>query len=136
MQWVCDVKTELALFWSKEYGDSIRFYESRFWRKKPLCSVLIEKVITPIWSSMTTWCPTMLFSSQRLNHDHVLYFDISSLHRNNCWQIKEWKLLRTWYHNSVMSWLKSSANRLIEWLIFGVLTPLSAIFQLYHGDQF
>jgi len=21
-------------------------------------------------------------------------------------------------------------------LIFGVLTPLSAIFQLYHGDQF
>ena len=22
------------------------------------------------------------------------------------------------------------------WLIFGVLTPLSAIFQLYHGDQF
>jgi hypothetical protein len=23
-----------------------------------------------------------------------------------------------------------------SWLIFGVLTPLSAIFQLYHGDQF
>ena len=26
---------------------------------------------------------------------------------------------------------------LIDWLIdFGFLTPLSAIFQLYHGDQF
>ena len=25
---------------------------------------------------------------------------------------------------------------LIDWLIFGVLTPFSAIFQLYHGDQF
>jgi hypothetical protein len=24
----------------------------------------------------------------------------------------------------------------IDWLIFGVLTPLSTIFQLYHGDQF
>ena len=24
----------------------------------------------------------------------------------------------------------------INWLIFGVLTPLSAIFQLYYGDQF
>jgi len=23
-----------------------------------------------------------------------------------------------------------------DWLIFGVLTPFSAIFQLYHGDQF
>jgi len=23
-----------------------------------------------------------------------------------------------------------------NWLIFGVLTPLLAIFQLYHGDQF
>ena len=23
-----------------------------------------------------------------------------------------------------------------DFLIFGVLTPLSAIFQLYHGDQF
>jgi hypothetical protein len=25
---------------------------------------------------------------------------------------------------------------LIDWLIFGVLTPLSTIFQLHHGDQF
>ena len=25
---------------------------------------------------------------------------------------------------------------LIDILIFGVLTPFSAIFQLYHGDQF
>jgi hypothetical protein len=25
---------------------------------------------------------------------------------------------------------------LIDLLIFGVLTPLSTIFQLYHGDQF
>jgi len=24
----------------------------------------------------------------------------------------------------------------INWLIFCVLTPLSAIFQLYHGNQF
>ena len=26
--------------------------------------------------------------------------------------------------------------QIIDWLIFGVLMPLSAIFQLYHGDQF
>jgi len=26
--------------------------------------------------------------------------------------------------------------RLIFFFIFGVLTPLSTIFQLYHGDQF
>jgi hypothetical protein len=58
----------------------LRFYESRFWRKKPLCSVLIEKVITPIWSSMTTWCPTMLFSSQRLNHDHRKRQDVRLLY--------------------------------------------------------
>jgi hypothetical protein len=25
---------------------------------------------------------------------------------------------------------------LIDWLIFLCLTPLSALFQLYHGDQF
>jgi hypothetical protein len=24
----------------------------------------------------------------------------------------------------------------LDFLIFGVLTPLSAMFQLYHGDQF
>jgi hypothetical protein len=24
----------------------------------------------------------------------------------------------------------------LDWLIFGVLMPLSTIFQLYHGDQF
>jgi hypothetical protein len=30
--------------------------------------------------------------------------------------------------------LSGDNQRLI--LIFGVLTPLSAIFQLYHGDQF
>jgi hypothetical protein len=28
------------------------------------------------------------------------------------------------------------ANRLMIDLIFGVLMPLSTIFQLYHGDQF
>ena len=25
---------------------------------------------------------------------------------------------------------------MLDWLIFWYLTPLSAIFQLYHGDQF
>jgi hypothetical protein len=30
---------------------------------------------------------------------------------------------------------KRKKKRLIDFFIFGVLTPLSAIFQLYHGDQ-
>ena len=32
--------------------------------------------------------------------------------------------------------VKLSTTYWIDWLIFGVLTPLSTIFQLYHGDQF
>jgi hypothetical protein len=32
--------------------------------------------------------------------------------------------------------LKSGIIRVDLFFIFGVLTPLSAIFQLYHGDQF
>jgi hypothetical protein len=32
--------------------------------------------------------------------------------------------------------MKSKYKDFIFFFIFGVLTPLSAIFQLYHGDQF
>ena len=34
----------------------------------------------------------------------------------------------TQIHDLSLSWVGN--------LIFGVLTPLSAVFQLYHGDQF
>jgi hypothetical protein len=36
----------------------------------------------------------------------------------------------------VLSIRQSSAEFDLIDLIFGVLTPLSAMFQLYHGDQF
>ena len=41
-------------------------------------------------------------------------------------------------HKHCIVWLGSIVWSIIFWLIliFGVLTPLSTIFQLYHGDQF
>ena len=55
------------------------------------------------------------------------------------------KILYTWLIDGVNEWLLFDAkcmsnfsviSRIWVDLIFGVLTPLSTIFQLYHGDQF
>jgi hypothetical protein len=41
-----------------------------------------------------------------------------------------------WYENVVSTLIWKCLDRLYRFFIYGVLTPLSTIFQLYHGDQF
>ena len=45
-------------------------------------------------------------------------------------------MIRPLVNASALTWLDTYMFDWLIWLIFGVLTPLSAIFQLYHGDQF
>ena len=45
----------------------------------------------------------------------------------------------TWLLTKITHYLRRESctcEMMMIWLIFGVLTPVSTIFQLYHGDQF
>jgi hypothetical protein len=46
------------------------------------------------------------------------------------------KMLQKDWQNEGQTDSSITIDWLIDWLIVGVLTPLSRIFQLYHGDQF
>jgi hypothetical protein len=47
-----------------------------------------------------------------------------------------WFLLNVWCLHRQCNHSRFYTKVLIDWFWFLVLTPLSAVFQLYHGDQF
>ena len=49
------------------------------------------------------------------------------------WSEHKWQIVNIKVHQYQLT---ITYGQLMIFFIFGVLTPLSAIFQLYHGDQF
>ena len=68
---------------------------------------------------ITTLVSSKLFFLNVSRHLHMVVFSMVCLSTSN-----------------ITIRVKLSTTYWIDWLIFGVLTPLSIIFQLYHGDQF
>jgi hypothetical protein len=69
--------------------------------------------------------------------DHTYQYTTDAFYDSWLWNAEQqWKCCSfTWIYCEIFIRDKGG-NYLFIFLIFGVLTPLSVIFQLYHGDQF